>query len=85
MPAKQFEPYAPSPPELCGVNNFTEVYGAPPAWGWADTDCANEFISMCRIQSGCCGAGPAARPAAHRAAAQAVPSLTLCAALGACC
>ncbi len=53
LPDKQFEPYALNPPELCGVANYTQVYGAPPAWGWADINCGQSFISMCRIQSGC--------------------------------
>ena len=51
LPAKQFEPYPAGAGEYCGVCNYTEVFGAPSTWGWADSLCTNTFISMCRLQS----------------------------------
>jgi hypothetical protein len=32
--------------ELCAVGNFTEA--RKNAWGWADTSCTSQYVSMCR-------------------------------------
>lgn len=42
------EPNNMVPPELCVVANYTEAYGTPPAWGWADTGCGGRHIFICR-------------------------------------
>jgi hypothetical protein len=40
-------------PELCAVANASQAYDNPPAWGWADSNCGNEFAFMCkRLQPG---------------------------------
>jgi hypothetical protein len=38
--------------EKCAVANWTETYGMPPAWGWADTLCNQQFVPMCRMLRG---------------------------------
>ncbi len=38
-------------PELCASANWTETYGRPLAWGWADTYCLNKLPALCRQQS----------------------------------
>jgi hypothetical protein len=35
--------------EKCAVANWTETYGRPLAWGWADTLCNQQFVPMCRM------------------------------------
>lgn len=49
-PAGGTEPDNAIPLELCAVGNWTERQGVPESWGWADTDCLNEFVSICRVQ-----------------------------------
>ena len=51
----KFESYSsPEPnngefPENCAVANFSESYGFPSAWGWADVSCANaKAVVVCR-------------------------------------
>lgn len=36
--------------ENCAVANYTEA--ASGAWGWADTTCESEFVSICKIPRG---------------------------------
>lgn len=38
-------------PELCAAANWSEAYGRPLAWGWADTHCQNKLPALCRQQS----------------------------------
>lgn len=45
------EPNNQQPQEYCAVCNATQTYGG--AYGWADANCANKFVSMCRIQGEC--------------------------------
>jgi hypothetical protein len=33
--------------ELCAVGNYTEV--RKNAWGWADTGCTSQYVSICRM------------------------------------
>jgi hypothetical protein len=44
----RYEPFAVSPPEYCGVGNFSQTYQA--ASGWADTNCDQIFVSICQIR-----------------------------------
>jgi hypothetical protein len=46
----QQEPYtlAGEPREYCGLGNFTQSYST--LWGWANSNCENTFISICRIR-----------------------------------
>jgi hypothetical protein len=54
--------------EYCGVANWTELVTATGAWGWADTACKTQTISICKVLrewlqyrtvygAGCCGGG----------------------------
>lgn len=65
-----FEPNNKLGSELCGVGNWSQVYGQPSAWGWSDTKCNGQFPPMCRLlrkwRWGCC-AGAALRTAAASA------------------
>jgi hypothetical protein len=45
------EPDNASGDESCAVANFTEAFGKPARWGWADTQCSNTFVFLCRMQS----------------------------------
>ena len=38
-------------PEFCAVANFSQTFGTPTAWGWADSTCSNRFPFMCRNYS----------------------------------
>ena len=40
-----------APPEYCGGANWTESFGNPSAWGWADYNCDQPFVSMCKLSS----------------------------------
>ncbi len=40
-------------PELCAGGNASEAFGAPKAWGWADTRCNNTSPFICRLQREC--------------------------------
>jgi hypothetical protein len=40
------------PPENCGGANYTEAFGNPLAWGWADYSCDQAFTFMCKMASG---------------------------------
>jgi hypothetical protein len=44
------EPNNKDPPEDCAVANYTEAYDN--VFGWADTNCANKFIFMCKLIRG---------------------------------
>jgi hypothetical protein len=35
--------------EFCGVANWTELVSATGAWGWADTACKTQTISICKV------------------------------------
>jgi hypothetical protein len=37
--------------ESCAVANYTEAFGKPARWGWADTLCSSTFVFLCRMQS----------------------------------
>ncbi len=39
--------------ELCAASNWTQAYGRPSAWGWADTKCNNQLPTMCRLLREC--------------------------------
>ena len=39
------------PPENCAGANYTESFGNPGAWGWADWGCDQAFTFMCKISS----------------------------------
>ena len=40
-------------PELCSVANYTEAFGKPSAWGWADAKCnATLAPFICRRPGG---------------------------------
>jgi hypothetical protein len=36
----------------CVGGNYTQAYGSPKAWGWADSKCTNPQIFICRNNSG---------------------------------
>jgi hypothetical protein len=57
----------------CAAANFSQAYGAPTAWGWADDKCTNKHIFLCR---NACGWQPWQGSAA--AAVPAVVSRALC-------
>jgi hypothetical protein len=44
----------------CAGANFTQTYGSPKAWGWADTNCNSSRIFMCRKASELPTSSPAA-------------------------
>ena len=44
-------------PYSCAGANYTQAYGAPAAWGWADTDCTKAYIFMCKNASKWSAAG----------------------------
>ena len=35
-------------PELCATANYSEAFGKPMAWGWADTNCSVLAPFICR-------------------------------------
>jgi hypothetical protein len=39
------------PPESCAGANYTESFGNPSAWGWADWGCDQPFAFMCEVAS----------------------------------
>jgi hypothetical protein len=43
------EPNNMKPPEQCAVGNYTQGTGKPFTWAWADSNCYNTFVSICRI------------------------------------
>ena len=46
------EPNNLRPTEYCAVGNHTQGTGKPFTWAWADTNCFNEYVSICRINRG---------------------------------
>jgi hypothetical protein len=36
--------------EDCGAGNWTQSFDA--AWGWADANCRQQFVFMCKIRGG---------------------------------
>jgi hypothetical protein len=44
------EPQNQKPQEGCGAARYYLSFDTPSAWGWADEQCNNTFIFMCRIQ-----------------------------------
>lgn len=48
-------------PYSCAGANYTQAYGAPAAWGWADTDCTKAYIFMCKNASKWSAAASGAR------------------------
>jgi hypothetical protein len=44
------EPNNQSPPEYCGMASAAAIRSG--AWGWADANCINSMVQMCRIQGG---------------------------------
>jgi hypothetical protein len=55
------EPNNKDAPEDCAVANYTESYDN--VFGWADTNCANKFVFMCKLIRGWRRASSAAVPA----------------------
>ena len=47
------EPNNLRPTEYCAVGNNTQGTGKPFTWAWADTNCFNTYVSICRINRGC--------------------------------
>ena len=46
--------YRPEPnnlvsPEVCAVGNHTQASGKPFTWAWADANCLNSHVSICRV------------------------------------
>jgi hypothetical protein len=35
--------------ENCAVANYSQAFGNPTAWGWADTQCNNKFLYVCKV------------------------------------
>jgi hypothetical protein len=52
QPGGKQEPFIPNggPPELCGAANFTAM--SQGVGGWANSQCGNKFIWMCKIRCG---------------------------------
>ncbi len=46
------EPNNQVPPEVCAVGNHTQGSGKPFTWAWADANCVNKYVSICRINRG---------------------------------
>ncbi len=39
-------------PEFCAVANASQNHGSPAAWGWADTQCKDKFVYICKVNGG---------------------------------
>lgn len=53
QPGRLAEPNNMLGSELCGLANATQGYNS--AWGWADAQCSEPHIFICKISRGCCG------------------------------
>jgi hypothetical protein len=44
-----------SPPEYCGLANFSMATGNDThvAWGWSDANCDQKYTYMCKVSSEC--------------------------------
>ncbi len=43
------EPNNRSPPEVCAVANASQAYDQPRAWGWADANCKQSMVYVCKV------------------------------------